>query len=198
MDSPYKSVNKKNWRKITTRLINEHPLMTNEIVKVVLLSWNSIFDSKFGTQGFKIGIDIFPKPQTMGFLLHELIPLEFVSRYPKLWRIEQKTEDKDIVYIPDVIYSIEIKTSSNARHIYGNRSYAQETTRSKKVKSGYYLTVNFEKFSNSNRRPEIRLIRFGWIDSNDWIGQKAATGQQSRLQNDVENFKLIKLYSRVD
>ncbi len=43
----------------------------------------------------------------------------------------------------------------------------------------------------------IKLIRFGWIDSEDWIGQKVATGQQSRLSSDVENYKLLQLYRKI-
>lgn len=148
-----------------------------------------------GSKGFRIGKEIFPKPQIMGFFLHELIPLELKGRYPSQWRGEISASDKDIVYIPDVKFSIEVKTSSNPSHIYGNRSYAQSTTKGKKAKSGYYLAVNFEKFSSVNEHPSIKLIRFGWLDSNDWIGQKAASGQQSRLSSEVENYKLLELYS---
>jgi hypothetical protein len=147
-----------------------------------------------GTKGFKIGKDIFPKPQIMGFLLHELIPLELAAKYPKLWREEKTTSDKDIVYIPNDYYSIEVKTSSNPTHIYGNRSYAQAATENKKAKSGYYLAVNFQKVVKG-KVARIVLIRFGWLDANDWIGQKAATGQQSRLSPDVENNKLLVISS---
>jgi hypothetical protein len=147
-----------------------------------------------GTKNFKIGVEIFPKPQIMGFLLHELIPLELQARYPKIWRKERTAADKDIVHIPDDKYSIELKTSSSPKHIFGNRSYAQGSTRGKKAKSGYYLAINFEKFGKKKEKPDIRLIRFGWLDSDDWIGQKAATGQQSRLPTDVEDLKLLKIY----
>jgi len=99
------------------------------------------------------------------------------------------------VYIPDDNYSIEVKTSSNPKHIYGNRSYAQSTSKGKKAKSGFYLAINFGNFSKTGIQPEIRLIRFGWLDSEDWIGQKAETGQQSRLSQDVEKYKLLKLYA---
>jgi ScaI restriction endonuclease len=143
-----------------------------------------------------IGKDIFPKPQIMGFLLHELIPLELTSKYPRDWRRDTSVSDKDLVYIPDDSFSIEVKTSSDPNHIYGNRSYAQGISKGKKGKSGYYLAVNFEKFFTSNN-PSIRLIRFGWIDSSDWIGQKAETGQQSRLPPDVENYKLLQLYRKI-
>jgi hypothetical protein len=66
---------------------------------------------------FRIGRDIFPKPQIMGFLLHELIPLELKAKYPDLWRGDISRSDKDIVYIPDDFFSIEVKTSSDPRHI---------------------------------------------------------------------------------
>jgi len=187
---PYRDVPVHKWKTVTRQLIEEHPLSKEEIVSIVISSWKSILDSNLGTKGFKIGKDIFPKPQIMGFLLHELIPLELASKYPTIWRGEENSSDKDIVYIPDDYYSIEVKTSSNPKHIYGNRSYAQDTTSSKKAKSGYYLAVNFEKVVK-NKTPKITLIRFGWLDSDDWIGQKAATGQQSHLSSNVENNKLL-------
>lgn len=193
--SPYESVAINKWLEITNNLIKEHPLNTKEIVDVVLVSWDAIFKSQFGKKGFKIGIDIFPKPQIMGFLLHELIPLELSARYPEIWRHEISAGDKDIVHIPNEKYSIEIKTSSNPRHIYGNRSYAQGTVTNKKSKSGYYLAVNFQKFQKTVTNPQIVLIRFGWLDFTDWIGQRAASGQQARLSPEVEYNKLHIIYS---
>ena len=83
----------------------------------------------------------------MGFLLHELIPVEFAAQDPDKWRGEKSGADKDIVYIPNELYSIELKTSSSKGNIFGNRSYAQPETAGKKSKSGYYLTVNFGKFA---------------------------------------------------
>ncbi len=130
----------------------------------------------------------------MAFFLHELIPLEFSVRYPALWRGEQAKGDKDIVYIPDDSSSVEIKTSSHASQIFGNRSYAQAATAPQKSKSGYYLAVNFEKFSSQGGQPRIHRLRFGWLDHSDWIGQKAATGQQARLSPTVEQAKLLTLF----
>lgn len=194
MASPYRGLQSSQWLEVTNQLVDNHPLDSKEIVEVVLSAWDSIFASKLGTKGFHIGKDIFPKPQIMGFFLHELIPLELAARYPEEWRGEENASDKDIVYVPDDDYSIEIKTSSNPKHIFGNRSYAQATTTGKKAKSGYYLAVNFEKFSKTDTHPKIRLVRFGWLDSEDWIGQRAATGQQSRLLPEVDNNKLLVLY----
>jgi len=132
----------------------------------------------------------------MGFFLHEFIALELAARYPKKWRGEESKSDKDIVYIPDTNYSIELKTSSSANRIYGNRSYAQANSKSQKAKYGYYLAANFEKFSQKLTSPAIRLIRFGWLDLEDWVGQKAATGQQARLMPEVEKNKLLELYRK--
>jgi hypothetical protein len=195
MRSPYHGVPPDHWPGVTRRLVDAHPLPTDVLVDVVLSSWDSIFASRMGSKGFTIGVDIFPKPQIMGFFLHELIPLELGARFPKEWRAERSAGDKDIVYVPDDRFSIELKTSSSSRHIYGNRSYAQESSEGKKAKSGYYLAVNFEKFATTTSRPRILMIRFGWLDACDWLGQKAATGQQSRLSPVVEDAKFIVLYS---
>lgn len=196
MNSPYLNQPQNKWLSITKTLIKEHPLSSEEIVEVVNMAWSDIFKSQIGTKPFHIGIDILPKPQIMGFLLHELIPLEFERRYPTKWRSEKSAMDKDLIYLPSDKFSIEIKTSSNKDKIFGNRSYAQEATADKKTKSGYYLTINFEKFGvETNKIPKVSFIRFGWIDHTDWLGQVAATGQQSRLGSDTYLYKLVTLYS---
>lgn len=194
-DSPYKGIPEGKWIEITKKLIAEHPLKTDEIRQVVLQAWTDIFDSKLGPKNFQIGKHIFPKPQIMGFFLHELIPLELAARYPGKWRPEKTAGDKDLVYIPDDRFSIEIKTSSHASQIFGNRSYAQEgETAGKKSKSGYYMTVNFGKFSTADSTPKILRIRFGWIDHSDWIGQAAQSGQQAHLTAGADRLKLLTIY----
>jgi len=199
-ESPYSNLSAENWCQKTDELIEKHPLNTDEIVEVVLRCWNDIFDSKFGEKGFRIGVNIFPKPQIMGFLLHELIPLELASRYPDKWRGETTSADKDVVYVPDAAYSIEIKTSSHPSQIFGNRSYAQKgNSKGKKSKSGYYLAVNFGKcIKGKAERPKILRIRFGWLDHSDWTGQKAATGQQARLPPEVDKGKFAQLFPKAN
>jgi hypothetical protein len=188
--SPYHRLRVNAWEKRTRELIREHPLDTAAIYDVALKAWDDIFNSGIGSKPFKIGQDLFPRPQIMAYFLHELIPLEFARRYPGVWRREETADEKDLVYIPDPKYSIEIKTSSSAKSIFGNRSYAQETGNPKKSKSGYYLAINFQKFGPA-RKPQIVAIRFGWLDHSDWIGQAAATGQQARLDPDVARYKLL-------
>ena len=193
MTSPYAGIPVEGWAAKTRQLIEEHPLDHREIYEVVLQVWDDIFASKIGRKPFRFGVDLFPRPQIMGFFLHELIPLEFQYRYPGLWRRERKSGEKDLVYLPDHHFSVEIKTSSSTRSIYGNRSYAQKGQLSKKDKSGYYLAINFQKLTDEVRDPQINLVRFGWLDHEDWQGQAAATGQQARLTRDVERFKLLEL-----
>ncbi|WP_413175603.1 ScaI family restriction endonuclease [Anabaena azotica] len=42
-------------------------------------------------------------------------------------------------------------------------------------------------------QPKIRLVRFGWIDQEDWQGQTTKTGQQARSSLDVKRYKLFDL-----
>lgn len=194
MTSPYAGLRPEEWSKRTDELVGAFPLNMEELVQVVKLSWEGVFASKIGIKRFQIGKHIFPKPQIIAFFLHELIPLELASRYPGVWRGEQTAADKDIVYIPDSSFSIEIKTSSHASQIFGNRSYAQEGGKGKKSKAGYYLAVNFDKSVKGAPTPQLRRIRFGWLDHSDWQGQIAATGQQARLSPEVERGKLRLLF----
>ena len=39
--------------------------------------------------------------------------------------------------------------------------------------------------------PKIITVRFGWLDHEDWLGQKSQSGQQSRLSVSVEKNKLL-------
>ena len=129
----------------------------------------------------------------MGFLLHELIPLNLGKQHPSQWQICEERNDKDLLCLADDKFSVEIKTSSHKDQIFGNRSYAQKGATEGKAKSGYYLMINFGKFAEEGR-PEIIRIRFGYVDHSDWIGQASQTGQQSRLKPEVYTLKTKILY----
>src|SRR6266568_8533943 len=107
MASPYHGLDRSAWAEKTKALVAAHPLKPEEIVDVVLGAWSAIFKSKIGPKGFRVGRDITPKPQIMGFFLHELIPLELAYRYPGRWSPERSGGDKDIVCLFDAGYSIE-------------------------------------------------------------------------------------------
>ncbi len=192
--SPYAGLAPSSWVDKTIDLISAHPASLEDLVSVVARSWTSIFESSLGS-GFKIGTHIFPRPQVLGFLLHELVPLEFERLHSGEWRRDSGAGEKDLVYVPDDAKSIEIKTSSSKNQIFGNRSYGQQNaSQGKKDKSGYYLAVNFERWQDAEGLPRIRLIRFGWIDHTDWQSQKEASGQQSSLPPLVENAQLLTIY----
>ena len=191
--SPYSGLRKDYWKQKTVELVEIHPLR-KEIVDVVLQSWSDIFSSKIGKASYVIGEDVFPTPQIMAFLLHELIALELVSRYPSDWRRDVSKDDKDLVCMFDDAYSTEIKASSSRYGIFGNRSYAQPSSGQAKYKSGYYIAINFEGLRRGAPKPKVTKIRMGWLEQSDWRGQKAQTGQQASLTIDARELKLLQLY----
>lgn len=188
--SPYSGLAPEAWRQNTAELVDRHPLSRERIVQVVQASWAAIFRSSVGD--LRIGTDIFPQAQVLGFFLHELIPVQLAREEPG-WRRGSGTE-KDAVHEPDNAYSFEIKTSSHARNVFGNRSYAQPAAPGARSRSGYYLTVNFQSWAAASPgMPLITRIRFGWLDHTDWVGQAAATGQQAHLTPNADAYKLIDL-----
>ena len=193
--SPYAGRPVEEWPAITENLIINHPLPEKDIVDAVLIAWDMIFKSAIG--GLLIGKDLYPEPQIMSFLLHALIPHTLTSKRPDVFRIGKSKTQKDIHYIPDETFSIEVKASSHASGIYGNRSYAQlNSEKALKNKNGFLLAVNFAKFDEGNdQMPVIGKIRFGYIEHTDWKGQTSQTGQQASLSIDAKKFKLKTLYT---
>lgn len=192
--SPYYGRPDSEWADITRGLLRQQPLTGPTLTAAVLKSWSDIFESQIGVA--KIGVDVEPSPQVMGFLLHELIPLTISKTLPE-WRRDSGSREKDLVYVPDSLFSIEIKTSSHASGIFGNRSFGQDTDDvAKKAKSGYYCAVNFQAWSVSST-PKIKSIRYGWLDSTDWVAQASASGQQSSLPGLVYARQLPLVFSDV-
>jgi ScaI restriction endonuclease len=196
--SPYAGLPEERWLARTEELLADYPAQQGELVDVVLGEWESIFESRLGKLGLRIGEHIFPQPQIMAHYLHEFIPYDLQTRHPGQWRRDSTGADKDLVYVPDNYWSTEIKTSSDRRQVFGNRSYGQpspDQKKYKKYKSGFYLTVNFEKWSDvMGRLPRVRIIRLGWLDHTDWIPQKSPTGQQSKIKPAAYEGKLVVLF----
>ena len=194
MKSPYDHKPEETWKSITKNIVAKHPLSLEAIRQIVLESWEDITKSSIGS--YKIGVDIFPQPQILGFFLHELIPLKLATRFPGQWHKDKTKNDKDAVFIKDSQFSIEIKTSSHPTKVFGNRSYgkkAKNNVEKTKTKSGYYLLINFKKITDNNRIGCITKIRFGWIDEDDWTSQSAETGQQASLSAAVYEKKMIEV-----
>lgn len=160
-------------------------------------------ETDFYNLGFK---GVFPNwrkciPQTAndGFFLEVLIAKKF-ERTNSGWRFDPTGYAKDITNLNDEKLSIEIKTSSSKNKIYGNRSFANPGSSSKKSKDSFYLAINFEKFNKESlqKTPTVTLIRFGYLEHTDWIGQKAQSGQQARLKLSSEKGKLLELWPKMD
>lgn len=190
-NSPYTNLPIASWESKTRELIANYPIPSETLVNAVLTSWSLIHGVKIGNE-IVVGKNYFPTPQILGDFLHELIPVE-LARFDNRFRKGVLSTEKDVVCDFDNQFSMEIKTSSQ-KDIYGNRSYAQKTSRSRKDKSGYYLAVNFQPVHKLHTWAPINQIRFGWLDAEDWQGQKAESGQQASLSSDVLQYKLITLY----
>ena len=184
--NPYEGKDFDLWSSITEKLVDAHPL-TPHIVDLCLKSWQSILNGKINTYLNLLISEMRISPQATGALLHDVIP-EYIEKNVEGFR-KGVGKEKDIVCEYDDSFSIELKTSSQ-KSIYGNRSYAKSDTG--KDKSGYYLTINFEKISVSE--PKILLIQMGWLDHSDWRGQKSETGQQASLTKEARSSKFVVLY----
>jgi len=135
-ESPYDGKDIEQWGGITDTLIKLHPLKPDEIVEIVLKSWDDIFNSKIGS--FQIGKEIFPAPQMLSFFLHELIAHNLGLKYPDLYKVGTEKSEKDVHSIKEPLHSIEIKASSHPNQIFANRSSTAISKRTKGQKWIFY------------------------------------------------------------
>ncbi|TAE19647.1 MAG: ScaI family restriction endonuclease [Bacteroidetes bacterium] len=197
MQSPYKDQPKENWLAITQKLLAQNPLEQDTFVKIVLEAWDCIFSSDIC--GLRIGKDILPNPQMLGYFIETLTAHRLAKAFPTVWKHGIAKNEKDIVCLTDDKFSFEMKASSSDGKIYANRSYAQEQSENaEKDKNGYYVAINFEKFDEHNlqERPEITLIRLAYLEHTDWKAQKASTGQQASLPAEVYKHKFVTIYAK--
>lgn len=185
--NPYEGKSHDTWLSITRELVDKHPL-TSTITELCLKSWQSLLNGKINTYLNLRIREMNLSPQATSALLHDVIT-EYIEKNVPGFRKGIGLE-KDIVCDYDDSYSMELKTSSSDKSIFGNRSYAKSD--SGKLKSGYYLAVNYDKIAINN--PQIKLVQMGWLDHSDWRGQKSETGQQASLTKEARSLKLIVLY----
>ncbi|MEJ0010248.1 MAG: ScaI family restriction endonuclease [Alphaproteobacteria bacterium] len=193
IDSPYKNHPEEKWLEITKQLIAEFPLSKEDIVKVVSDSWNDLYTSTIGSSGLVIGKNIFLPAQATGVILERIIGSALQRLDSKIWVGGKEKIHKDIVNLKNDRFSFEIKTSSSANGVYGNRSTGYRSDNSKKIRSGYYLVINYQLPTETLPEKKIRKIRFGWIDDDDWVGQKESSGQQASISSHLAKLKLISL-----
>ncbi len=188
--SPYAGKAETEWLGITQNLVAKHPLQPSVLLDASLTSWGTLWQTAVGAGELAVKLSDLKVPATIvGYFFEILLARELERRNP-LWRGNQTKDEKDLVYISDPSLSVEIKASGQAGFkVFGNRSYGQKPesdTATKKEKSGYYITVNFYQQT-------LTLIRFGWIDADDWDAQEAPTGQMAGLRKAVYDYKLISI-----
>jgi hypothetical protein len=186
--SPYSGKPESSWLAVTQQLCSNHPLKPQLILEAALTAWGTLWQTTVGAGSLAVKLADLRVPATVvGYFFEVLLARELARRDP-LWRGSQSKDEKDLVYLRDPFYSVEIKTSGQAGFkVYGNRSYGQKAAGDllvKKEKSGFYITVNF--FGQV-----LTLIRFGWIDADDWDPQEAPTGQMAGLKQAVYDYKLL-------
>lgn len=189
MSSPYDGVPEGQWRGVTERLVQAHPLTHKIIHDAAMISWQRLWATRVGdaATGFALqGMN--PTATLVGTFFEKLFAMELANQLPGQWRGGNGGGEKDLVCINDDSKSVEMKSSGQlGTKIFGNRSYGQAAENpdsSKKDKSGYYITINF--FGQ-----QITLLRFGWIDASDWKAQRSATGQMAGLPDNVYSSKLL-------
>jgi hypothetical protein len=146
--SPYAGKPEKSWLAITHDLAAKHPLKLAELREVAIVAWGTLWQTTVGSGNTSVRLSELRVPATIvGYFFEILLARELEVRHPQLWRGSQSKAEKDLVYVPDPSFSVEIKASGQAGfEVYGNRSYGQRSENEllvKKEKSGYYITVNF-------------------------------------------------------
>ncbi|MBA3473757.1 MAG: ScaI family restriction endonuclease [Rubrobacter sp.] len=192
MPSPYKDIPHDEWQEVTRQLVEKHPLKLDVIRKVAVQCWVTLWHTSIGEGETAIPLADIDVPATViGYFFERLFGRELELKFPGLWRGGRSKDEKDLVCLTDAAYSIEMKSSGQlGTKIFGNRSYNQRAKDEghvvKAEKSGYYITVNFYGQA-------LTLLRFGWIDLDDWKPQGAQTGQAATLPSYVYDLKLVEI-----
>jgi ScaI restriction endonuclease len=192
MSSPYEGVPRERWTSITRQLIEDYPLELDVIRDTALRSWDVLWRSSIGGGGTAIPLSDIDVPATIvGYFFEKLFARELEQAFPDVWRGGSSKQEKDLVCLTDSTFSTEMKSSGQlGNKVFGNRSYRQQAKDVNRIikieKSGYYITINFY-------RQAITLLRFGWIDLDDWKPQGAQTGQAAVLPKYVYELKLVEI-----
>ena len=163
-----------------------HVLPSKTLVTVIRKSWTTLWMTRIGgcVPLQRLNVDA----QVIGKFFQELMALELHAADPR-WRhpdAPRSPKDPDFVFLEDSFHNFELKMSGQVggRAVFGNRcSSAGFASPDGKSRDTWLLTINYTD-------TRINLIRFGYVLGEDWIGQKAATGNASRLHKDVYSSKL--------
>ena len=125
MPSPYVDLPVGQWRAKTQELVANHPLSLEDIRAACLRSWDFVWETTIGTGETAISLREIEVPSTVtGYFFERILARELEVRHPGRWRGGQEKAEKDLVYVSDPHFSIEVKTSGQLNtRVYGNRSY---------------------------------------------------------------------------
>lgn len=189
MVSPYAGKPVTQWEEVTRALVQAHPFITPIVIHdVAQVAWARLWSTAVGDAklGFPFA-EANPPATVVGYFFEKLFAKELAARFPAVWRGGNGSE-KDLHCLTNEALSVEMKASGQLGYkVYGNRSYGQRVENAdgaKKDKSGYYITINFYGQT-------LTMLRFGWIDADDWQAQNSATGQMAGLGDDVYRYKLL-------
>lgn len=153
-----------------------HVLPDAVLLRVVHTSWTTVWATRVGRYSIRaLRVDA----QVIGKLFQEVMTHELHAADQR-WRhpdAPRSFRDPDFVFGPDPEYNFELKMCGQAggRAVYGNRcSSSGFASENGKSRSTWLLTINYSD-------DRINLIRFGRVSNTDWIGQRSATGNASRL-----------------
>lgn len=180
------------------RRVGSHPLGEEELLSVVFGAWDELVGAITPT-GVNLVSELGIAPRAIGDLLEKLIARGLAELQLGEWHGGEGWHQKDVVCVANDRYSFEIKTSTRPSGLDGNKCYAPaagaraRTPTSRKSMCGYYLVVNYED-PRKTADPRVRLIRFGWLDREDWVAQGSALGQRSRVPRCDAERQLVTLY----
>jgi hypothetical protein len=159
-----------------------HILPRPVLLRAVEKSWSTLWGAKIGTLPLTaMRLDA----QVVGKFFQELMALELYAEDPR-WRSAQTPAEKDFVFEGDDSQSFELKMCGQVggRQVFGNRCSAPGyASADGKTRDGWLLTINYSGTT-------LNVIRFGWILGDDWVGQRAASGNASKLRREAYERKL--------
>lgn len=188
-DSPYWNKNSEDEKKnVRDKLLKDYPIKEKELIHNCKQAWEIIKKIEIDILGNKINlVDLELHGSIYGGLIDTVLREVIIKSDESKWMRPNLKVDKDVIYIDDNKKSLEIKSGGQKNtQVFGNRSSNLEEKNEQKSMAGYYITINYYN-------KELYLIRFGWLDEEDWIGQVDG-GQQAKISEDAYELKLKILY----
>lgn len=183
-------IDENRFLEVTNKLIKDYPLNEEQMISLCTKAWNIIkeMNIKILEKEYKL-VDLHLHGSTYGGLIDIALRELIVQSDESKWDRPVSKADKDVINKQDKKFSLEIKSGGQSNtHVFGNRSSNLEGKNEQKSMAGYYITLNYYNDA-------MYLIRFGWLDKEDWKEQVEG-GQQAKIEESAYKFNLNILYGR--